>query len=152
MVDTGTPAPTFVLPNQDGEDVSLESLRGRWVLLYWYPKADTPGCTAQAEGLRDQQEAFDESNCTILGASFDTVDEIAAFRRKYDLTFDLLADTDRATGLAYGVAGEDGAGTHAQRVSFLIDPEGVVRRTYEVEDPSFHAEHVLDDLGELTAT
>lgn len=149
MIDVGRPAPGFALGNQDGREVSLEGLRGGWVLLYWYPKADTPGCTAQAEGLRDQQEAFDHLGCTIVGASFDDVDAISAFRQRYRLTFDLLADPTRTAGQAFGVAGDDGTKDHALRISFLIDPDGVVQRTYVVDDPAFHAEDVLDDLEHL---
>lgn len=152
MIDTGQPAPAFTLPDQDGTATTLEGLRGRWVLLYWYPKADTPGCTAQAQGLRDQHEAFLELGCTVLGASFDPQEDLLAFRAKYDLTFDLLSDPDRRAGRAYGVAGDDGTGHYAARTAFLIDPDGVVQRRYQVETPEMFADEVLDDLEAESAS
>lgn len=152
MIDTDQPAPAFTLPDQDGTATTLDELRGRWVLLYWYPKADTPGCTAQAQGLRDQHEAFEELGCTVLGASFDPQEDLVAFRAKYDLTFDLLSDPDRRAGRAYGVAGDDGTGRYAARTAFLIDPDGVVRRRYEVETPEMFADEVLDDLEAESAS
>jgi peroxiredoxin Q/BCP len=149
VVAAGSAAPEFALRNQGGETVELASFRGRWVLLYWYPMADTPGCTAQAQGLRDQRTAFDDLTTTVLGASFDGVEALAAFHRKYHLGFDLLSDPDRAVGLRYGVAGHDGNAQHAQRLSFLIDPDGVVAKVYEVTEPGDHADRVLDDLEAL---
>ena len=146
MLSIGDRAPALRLPNHAGETIDLDDRRGRWVLVYWYPKADTPGCTTQARSLRDQQDAFDELGCTVLGASFDTVDELAAFRAKYGLTFDLLSDTSHDTGRAYGVAGVDGEAAYAERVAYLIRPDRTVAERYEVTDPEFFAEQALDDL------
>lgn len=148
MLDVGDPAPPFAVPDQSGRTVTLDGLRGRWVLLYWYPKADTPGCTAQAQGLRDQHEALDALGCTVLGASFDPPADLVAFRRKYDLPFDLLSDAESEAGRAYGVAGDEGSGRYAARVAFLIDPSGAVARRYDVEAPEMFADEVLDDLEE----
>lgn len=146
MVDVGSQAPSFTLRNHVGGDVSLDNVAPMSVLLYWYPKADTPGCTAQAQGLRDQREAFEQLGCTVLGASFDPVEDLAAFHSKYQLNFDLLSDPSRQVGRLYGVAGEDGGGEYASRVAFLIDHQGIVVRRYEVETPEMFAEQVLDDL------
>jgi peroxiredoxin Q/BCP len=151
MLSTGDVAPDLTLPNHAGDQVSLADLRGGWVLLYWYPKADTPGCTTQARSLREQQDAFDELGCTVLGASFDTVDELAAFRAKYGLTFDLLSDTSHDAGRDFGVAGPEGEGGYADRVAYLIGPDGAVAERYEVTDPEFFAEQVLDDLDTQAA-
>lgn len=117
------------------------------MLLYWYPKADTPGCTAQAQGLRDQIEAFDELGCVVLGASFDTPAENRAFQQKYRLPFRLLSDVDRSAALLLGVVDTLDC-SHPRRIAHLVDPGGVVVKRYEVEDPEFFAEGVLDDLEE----
>lgn len=142
----GSPAPDFALPNQDGNIVRLRQFAGQWLLLYWYPKADTPGCTVQAEGLRDQREAFDDLGCTILGASFDEVADIKSFRDRYQLGFDLLSDATAEVGRSYEVAGDAGDVSHAERIAYLISPAQDVRVRYEVVDPEFFAETVLDDL------
>ncbi|HEX2575847.1 MAG TPA: peroxiredoxin [Aquihabitans sp.] len=149
MPEVGELAPPFSLANQRGEVVDLDQLRGSWVVLYWYPKADTPGCAAQAQGLRDQLAAFDELGARVVGASFDPVADLAAFAEKYDLSFDLVSDEDHQVGRAYGVAGPDGGRGHAERVAFVLDPGGVVRVRLIVGDPEFFADHVLDELEEL---
>lgn len=139
-------APDFALPNQDTVLVSLSALRGLWVVAYWYPRADTPGCTAQAQGFRDQLPAYADLGCTILGISFDPPAVTKAFRSKYRLGFDLLSDIDHEVSIAYGVAPT--AATVPSRTSFLISPAGRIQKVYEVQDPAFHAEDVLDDLEE----
>ena len=151
MLHIGDDAPQFALPDQTGATRSLSDYAGRTVLLYWYPKADTPGCVAQAQSLRDQQAVFDRLDCAVLGASFDPVPDLAAFADRYRLGFPLLSDPERTTGQAYGVAGADGTATHAHRIAYLISPDGNVRATYEVDDPEFFADLVLDDL-ETTPT
>jgi peroxiredoxin Q/BCP len=148
MISTGDSAPDFTLTDESGRSVSLSGLAGNWVVLYWYPKADTPGCTAQAEGFRDQIEAFNELNCVILGASFDEPSENFAFREKYRLPFKLLSDPNREVAHAYGAAAELDT-PHAKRVAHLISPEGVIAKSYEVSDPGFFADQVLDDLEDL---
>ena len=146
----GTHMVVFDLPDQAGRRVTSESLRGSWYLLYWYPKADTAGCTAQAQGLQAQFDVFADYRCVVLGASFDSVDELIAFREGQGLTFDLLSDADRSSARAMGVAGPDGSASHAQRVAFLVRPDGIIARRYDVEDPAFFAELVLDDLDVLS--
>lgn len=149
MTAVGDAAPALDLVDQDGTPVHLRDLAGRWVLLYWYPKADTPGCTVQAKALRDQHSVFDGLGCTILGASFDPIEDLVAFRDRYGLPFDLLSDPERVAGRSFGVAGDDGSGAYADRIAFLIDPAGVVVRRYEVKDPEFFADEVLDDLDQV---
>ena len=131
----------------NGGDFTSDDVAGSWFLLYWYPKADTPGCTAQAQGLGDQIEAFDELGCRVLGASFDNPGDNAAFRTKYSLPFDLLSDSDGALARAVGAA--EAETTHPRRIAHLVDPAGLVARSYDVEDPEFFAESVLDDLEAL---
>lgn len=145
MVDAGSSLPPFTLEDQEGRTVSTAEMTGRWVLLYWYPKADTPGCTAQAQGLRDQIEAFDELGCAVFGVSFDTPEANMAFRHKYRLPFRLLSDVEHTVALSFGVV-DDLATEHPRRIAHLVDPEGLVVKCYDVEDPEFFAETVLDDL------
>lgn len=147
----GAPMVRFDLPDQAHRRVTSGSLQGSWYLLYWYPKANTVGCTAQAQGLQAQLDVFADHGCVVLGASFDSVDDLVAFRDGQGLTFDLLSDADRSSARAMGVAGPDGDASHAARVAFLVDPDGVVARRYDVEDPAFFAELVLDDLDGLSS-
>jgi len=133
------------LPDQDGEKVSSGDLLGAWYLLYWYPMADTPGCTVQAEGLAAQIEAFDELGCEVLGASFDSPEANRNFRSKYRLPFRLLSDLDKSVARSFGAVG-DSADAFASRIAHLVDPAGRVVRRYDVEVPEFFAELVLDDL------
>jgi peroxiredoxin Q/BCP len=137
--------PSFALIDHAERMVASDDFAGRWYLLYWYPKADTPGCTAQAIGLRDQHDAFEALDCTVLGASFDEPADNAAFRAKFGLPFRLLSDRERGVARRVGAADDDGA-THAQRIAHLVRPDGKIERSYLVEDPEFFAEQVLDDL------
>ena len=102
MVAEGDRAPDFTLPDQDGNDVSLAGLRGQTVVLYFYPKADTPGCTKQACGVRDRSAEYDASGARVIGESLDPVDEVKRFADKYSLDFTLLADADHSVCEAYG--------------------------------------------------
>lgn len=146
-LDIGATFPQFDLLDHAANTFSSRDVSTSWFLLYWYPKADTPGCTAQAQGLRDQIEAFDEHGCVVLGASFDEPSANEAFRAKYALPFRLLSDGDGTLARAVGAADEDT--THPRRIAHLVNPSGVVVRTYDVEDPEFFAETVLDDLDDL---
>ena len=146
-LNIGGTYPRFDLVDHSGNGFTSEDVSGSWFLLYWYPKADTPGCTAQAQGLRDQIEAFDELGCRVLGASFDEPADNAAFRAKYSLPFALLSDRDGALARAVGAADQDT--THPRRIAHLVDPTAVVAHAYDVEDPEFFAESVLDDLEDL---
>ena len=148
-------APDFMLPDQGGAIHTLSSYRGRWVLLYFYPKDDTPGCTKESCMLRDAMPRFDNLHAHVFGISADTVESHAKFAEKYKLPFPLLSDPERKVVEAYGVWGEKTfmgktyAGIH--RTSFLIDPEGVVRKVYEKVRPEVHAEEVLADLTSFGA-
>src|SRR3954465_8377538 len=106
MIEEGTQAPDFTLPDQDGNDVTLSDLRGQTVVLYFYPKADTPGCTTQACGIRDHQADYDAAGAVVLGVSPDTVEDVKKFHSKQSLNFRLLADADHSVAERYGTWGE----------------------------------------------
>jgi peroxiredoxin Q/BCP len=147
-------APDFSLPDQNGVMHRLNALRGKWVLIYFYPKDDTPGCTKQACALRDSWAEFEKHNCVVLGISTDNEKSHKKFEEKYSLPFPLLADTEKAVVNAYGVwapkkfMGREFLGT--LRTSFLIDPEGKIRKVYEKVKPELHVEMVLTDLIDQT--
>lgn len=150
----GTLAPEFTLEDQDGVEHSLKQYRGRWVLLYFYPKDNTPGCTKQACTLRDAEPAFEKLDAIVLGISGDSAASHKRFVEKFTLPFPLLADTDKKVIKAYGswgkkkMMGREYDGIF--RNSFLIDPKGVLRKVYEKVKPELHAEEVLADLKVLS--
>lgn len=151
----GQKAPTFKLPDQNGVLHQLKDYAGKWVLIYFYPKDDTAGCTAEACSLRDSFPKFTKSTAVIVGISVDTVQSHKKFEAKYKLPFTLLADPDKAVVTKYGVWAEKSMygrkymGT--LRTSFLIDPAGKIARIYEKVKPATHAEEVLKDLAALTS-
>lgn len=153
MLEPGAQAPTFTLPDQNGERVSLADLRGRPVVLYFYPKAATPGCTTQACGVRDHRADYERAGATVLGISRDAVPALAAFAEKHDLGFPLLSDADHAVAEAYGVWVEKQmyGRTHMgmQRSTFMIDPEGTIVNVIPKADPKTHDEVVLEALEEV---
>ena len=142
----GDAAPEFRLQDQNGEWHTLADYRGRWVVLYFYPKDDTPGCTKEACAFRDNIFAFEELGATILGVSLDDVDSHEAFAEKYSLPFSLLSDADAATATDYGVLKKMVGFRFARRESFIIDPDGNIAVRYEKVDPAEHSEQVLADL------
>jgi thioredoxin-dependent peroxiredoxin len=144
VIAEGQPAPDFELESDRGERVSLSSFRGRPVVLYFYPRSDTPGCTKQARGVRDAFDRFEERGAVVLGVSSDPVESQARFREKYRLPFTILADPERTAGAAYGVV-RDGKDSF-ERSTFLIDPDGTVARVMRRVDPARHADQVLDAL------
>ena len=154
MRTEGEQAPDFSLPDQDGKVHALRDYRGTWVLVYFYPKDDTPGCTTQACGIRDTFPEFEKLGVTVFGISTDSEKSHKKFEEKYELPFTLLADTDKKTVQAYGVwapkkfMGREFLGT--LRTSFLIDPNGKIAKVYEKVKPANHATDVLDDLRALT--
>jgi len=152
MLSPGTPAPEFALPDQHGTTVRLADLRGHWVLLWWYPKAQTPGCTVEGQSIRDRADDFAAANCVVLGASFDTVQGNLEFSELQGFGFPLLSDIDHSVGAKYEVvrAGDHRYSAFAERYSYLIDPDGVIRRSYSVSDVSMHADDVLRDLSTLS--
>jgi peroxiredoxin Q/BCP len=151
MIDTGGPAPDFTLDDQDGNPVSLSDLRGRWALVYFYPKADTPGCTAQACSARDHSADYEAANAVVLGVSPDPVADLRAFADKYGLAFTLLSDPGGEVAQRYGVWIERDGWFFNQRSSVLVDPEGNVARVFPDVKPAEHDELVLGALRELAA-
>jgi thioredoxin-dependent peroxiredoxin len=155
MIETGTEAPDFELPNQDGEPVRLDDHRGRWVVLYFYPRADTPGCTTQACGIRDRGADYSDANAVVLGVSPDEPGKLRKFADKYGLPFTLLGDADHSVAESYGtwVEKKNYGKTYmgVQRATFLIDPDGVVQHVFPRVKPDTHDEKVLGALRELGA-
>ncbi|MDQ3875176.1 MAG: peroxiredoxin [Actinomycetota bacterium] len=145
MVEEGKPAPDFELESDSGERVKLSSFRGRPVVLYFYPKSDTPGCTKQACGIRDTYDAFRERGAVVLGVSSDTQEAQAKFKSKYSLPFTVLADPEREAGEVYGVTKPDSG--YFERSTFVIDSDGKVTRAMRRVDPERHATQVLDALA-----
>ena len=154
MIANGQTAPDFELPDQNGEPVSLASFRGRRVVLYFYPKADTPGCTTQACGIRDHSADYEAAGATVLGVSPDPVEAVKKFHGGQSLNFTLLADEDHAVCEAYGTWAEKSmyGRTYwgALRATFIIDAEGVVQHVIPKVSPKTHDEEVLKVLAELS--
>ena len=144
MLSTGDVAPPFTATAHDGTTVSLNDYRGRMVLLWFYPKADTPGCTAEGCGFRDQYAEFRRRGIVVLGASFDSVEDNTAFAKKFNFPFLLLCDQDRAIGSSYGAA-EPGS-AFPRRISFLIDGAGRIARVYDPVNARTHPVEVLADF------
>ena len=155
MISPGDKAPNFTLSDQDGNEVKLSTLRGRKVVLYFYPKADTPGCTTQACGIRDHRADYEAAGVTVLGVSPDSVEAIKRFHDKQDLNFRLLADSDHAVAERYGVWGEKSMYGRkymgVSRSTFLIDEDGVVRHVIPKASPKTHDDVVLKALGDMAA-
>ena len=147
----GQPAPDFRLQDQAGEWHTPEQYRGQWVVLYFYPKDDTPGCTTEAKAFRDSIEEFADINAVVIGVSLDDVDSKAAFAEKYDLPFPILADVDKQAAESYNVIMKIGSMTLAKRETFLIGPDGVIARHYPQVKPDTHTGEVLDGLRTLGA-
>lgn len=150
----GQLAPDFALPDQDGKKHALSDYRGKWALLYFYPKDDTPGCTKEACDIRDTFPRFGKLKAVVFGVSVDSVKSHKKFAEKYKLPFILLADENKKVVEQYGVwakkkfMGREYMGTF--RTSFLIDPKGKIAKIYENVKPEGHAEEVLADLENLT--
>jgi thioredoxin-dependent peroxiredoxin len=155
MVEQGDTAPDFTLPDQDGNEVTLSDLRGRPVVLYFYPKADTPGCTTQACGIRDHRAEYERAGAKVLGVSADPVAAIKRFAGKYTLDFELLADEDHTVAELYGVwrqklmFGRKYFGV--RRATFVIDPDGKIAKIFPKVSPKTHDEVVLEALAELAS-
>jgi peroxiredoxin Q/BCP len=145
----GAPAPDFRLQDQDNNWHSLVDYRGQWVALYFYPKADTPGCTTEACAFRDDIMQFRAMGVAIIGVSLDDVEDQLEFAEKYHLPFPLLSDRDAEVAELYDVLRGLGPIRYAHRETFLIDPEGLIAMHYDSVDPDEHSEQVLGDLAEL---
>jgi peroxiredoxin Q/BCP len=145
----GSSAPDFTLPSQEGTSVSLKDYRGKWVVLYFYPKDQTPGCTREAHNFQADQSKYYQRLTAILGVSVDSVGSHKKFCTKEGLNFKLLADTDGKVSRDYGSLINLGVAKFASRHTFLIDPEGKVAKAYTSVDPGRHSEEVLAALDQL---
>jgi thioredoxin-dependent peroxiredoxin len=137
MIESGAAAPDFTLADQDGRQVTLSELRGRNVVLYFYPKADTPGCTKQACGVRDHAADYEQANAVVLGISKDPVEDLRAFADKYGLPFTLLSDEGNAVKQQYGAG---------KRSTVIVDPDGNVADVFPSVKPDEHDDLVLGSL------
>ena len=143
----GSKAPDFTLQSQEGKTVSLKEFKGQWVVLYFYPKDMTPGCTIEAHNFQRDLDQYTAKHAAIVGVSADTIDSHQQFCTKESLTFRLLADPNKEVIASYGSLG--GNGMMAARNTFLIDPDGVIRKVYTKVNPNPHSQEVLADLAEL---
>ena len=146
---TGSAAPEFTLPSQQGDLVRLKDFRGSWVVLYFYPKDQTPGCTREAHNFQIDQAKYAERHAIVLGVSVDSVDSHKKFCAKEGLNFKLLADTDGQVSKAYDSLTNLGVVKFAERHTFLIDPNGKIAKAYTSVDPARHSAEVLTELDEL---
>jgi thioredoxin-dependent peroxiredoxin len=154
VLRSGIKAKNFTLPDQDGKLHTLKDSLGKWVVLYFYPKDDTPGCTVEACSFRDHFPKFKKSQADIFGVSVDAVKKHAKFVAKYELPFTLLSDEEKEVVALYGVWGKKKfMGREYEgifRTSFLIDPQGKIAKVYENVKPEGHAEEILRDIKELS--
>ena len=146
MPQAGQAAPSFALPSQDGTSIDLHQLHGKWVVLYFYPRDMTQGCTIEAHNFQADLPKFDERNAVILGVSVDSTDSHQQFCTKESLTFRLMADTDKKVVDAYGSLNANGM---AARNTFLIDPTGKIVKVWTAVKPAHHSEEVLTALDAM---
>lgn len=149
MPQVGSKAPDFTLNSQEGKPVSLHSFRGHWVVLYFYPKDMTQGCTIEAHNFQRDLAQYEAKDAVILGVSVDSVDSHVQFCTKESLTFKLLSDATHEVTTKYGSLSHYGPMTLAARNTFLIDPQGIIRKVYTKVNPNPHSQEVLADLGGL---
>jgi peroxiredoxin Q/BCP len=147
MPKVGEKAPDFELTSDAGKTVKLSALRGGPVVLYFYPRDDTPGCTAEACSIRDDFDAYKRAGVTVLGVSPDSVASHVKFKEKYQLPFPLLADEDHSVTEAYGAWGEKRAHMGVLRTTFLIAPDGKIAHVFENVKPQGHSTEILAALG-----
>ena len=149
----GTMAPDFTLPSQEGTPISLHSLRGKWVVLYFYPKDQTPGCTIEAHGFQHDQAQYDEKNAVVVGVSVDTVESHKEWCAKDGMNFKMLSDVNKEVVAKYGstmtIPQAPQLGTVAARNTFIIDPSGKIVKEFIKVNPTGHSEEVLAALTEL---
>ena len=147
----GDPAPAFTLVDQTGATRSLSDYDGHWLVLYFYPKDDTPGCTTEACSFRDDIFQFREMGVEVVGVSLDDVESHKAFAEKYSLPFTLLSDADQTVAKAYGVLTKSGPMSYAKRETFVIAPDGTVAKHYAEVKAAEHSDQVLQDVKALMA-
>ncbi len=145
----GTTAPDFSIPSEDGTLVSLKDYRSKWIVLYFYPKDFTSGCTIEAHNFQNDQHQYARKNAVVIGVSLDSADSHKQFCAKEGLNFKLLADTSHKVSSEYGSLMNFGITQIAARHTFIIDPEGKIARTYTSVDPNKHSEQVLAALNDL---
>jgi len=150
--ETGKRFADFKLQNQDGKTVTLDDFEGKWLVLYVYPKDDTPGCTIQGKSFTASKQEFDDAGIAVVGVSADDVASHKDFCNKFAFTIDLLADPNHELLDAAGVGQSEYKGTmYWNRTSFVIDPEGKLRKVYEKVDPNGHERVLLDDIKAMQA-
>lgn len=153
MIEPGQPFPDFSLPDQNGKTRRLSDFAGRWLVVYFYPKDDTPGCTIQGKSFTATRKDFDEAGIEVVGVSQDDVESHKNFCDKFAFTIDLLADTNAALLRDAGVGQGEYKGTkYWERTTYVIDPMGTVRKTYTKVNPEGHEQVLLDDIRELQKT
>ncbi|MFW5919669.1 MAG: thioredoxin-dependent thiol peroxidase [Halanaeroarchaeum sp.] len=150
MLEKGTEAPEFELPNQDGDTVALEDFADQYVVVYFYPRADTPGCTTEACSFRDAWDDYEAADVAVVGISDDPVDDLSDFAAKYDLQFDLLSDEDGAVSTEYDSYGEKNMFGNTFdgvfRNTYVVGPDGAIVAAFEGVDPEEHATEVLETI------
>jgi peroxiredoxin Q/BCP len=152
MLEAGDPFPDFSLPNQDGKAVKLSDFAGNWLVVYFYPKDDTPGCTIQGKSFTATKQDFEDAGVKIVGVSQDDVASHKNFCNKFAFTIDLLSDTSGNLMKAVGIRQSEWKGLKFwERTSFLVDPRGIVRRVYEKVNPEGHEQVLLSDIRGLKA-
>jgi peroxiredoxin Q/BCP len=152
MLSAGNPFPNFSLPNQDGKTVKLSDFTGHWLVVYFYPKDDTPGCTIQGKSFTATKADFDAAGIKVIGVSADDVASHKNFCNKFAFTIDLLADTDARLMKSLGIGQTEWKGMNFwERTSFVVDPKGVIRRVYEKVNPEGHERVLLGDIEALQA-
>ncbi|MBI5429231.1 MAG: peroxiredoxin [Nitrosomonadales bacterium] len=150
LPEVGKPAPDFKLPDQNGKQHVLQDYRGKWLVLYFYPRDDTPGCTKEACAFRDDLNQIAELGAQVVGVSVDDSESHAEFAKKYHLPFPLLADKTTETAARYGALMNLGFMKIARRYTFLIDPQGNVGKVYLSVEASRHSKEIIEDLQKLT--
>ena len=145
MLETGSPAPDFSLPDDEGKTRRLTEFAGRTLVLWFFPKADTPGCTIEGKGFRDLKAEFDTRNAVICGVSFDSVEDQRGFREKCEFPYSLLSDADKKLAIACGAAADESA-KNPKRITVVVGPDLKVKQVYTDVKPSEHPQQVLGDI------
>src|SRR5271154_4724071 len=150
MLETGKPFVNFNLPNQDGAQMKLADFAGKWLVVYVYPKDDTPGCTIQGKSFTATKADFDAAGVKVIGVSADDVASHKNFSDKFAFSIDLLADTDSSLMKSLGIGQAEWKGMKFwERTSFVVDPKGIIRKVYEKVDPQGHERVLLDDIAAM---
>ena len=152
MLSPGKAFPDFSLPNQDGKIMSLGDFAGHWLVVYFYPKDDTPGCTTQGRAFSASKEDFDEAGIKVVGVSADDVTSHRNFHHKFAFKIDLLSDTESSLMKALGIPQSDWKGTkYWERTTFVVDPRGIIRSVYEKVNPEGHEKILLEEIRGMQA-